>query len=122
MKQRKNYSRLKKAILAILIIMVAFWAYVEIANRNSKNMTGRQKFLKTVYPAWIWWLNVKSKNAKVLSNKEITPPVSFYSLKDTLNNGTVFDFEQLRGKKVILVNTSSDSGYTGHYDDLQNLS
>jgi glutathione peroxidase len=122
MKKRKNYSRLKKAILAILIIMVAFWAYVEIANRNSKNMTGRQKFLKAVYPAWIWWLNVTSKNAKVLSNKDVIPPVSFYSLKDTLNNGTVFDFEQLRGKKVMLVNTASDCGYTGQYDDLQKLS
>jgi glutathione peroxidase len=43
-------------------------------------------------------------------------------LKDTLNNGTGFDFGQLKGKKVMLVNTASDCGYTGQYDDLQKLS
>ncbi|HMI78675.1 MAG TPA: glutathione peroxidase [Ferruginibacter sp.] len=85
-------------------------------------MTGRQKLLKAIYPVWIWWLNINSKNAKVLSNKNAEPAVSFYSLKDTLINGAAFDFEQLRGKKVMLVNTASDCGYTGQYDDLQKLS
>ncbi len=85
-------------------------------------MTSRQRLLKIIYPAWIWWLNRKGKNAKVLSSEKTVPPVSFYSLKETLNNGTAFDFEQLKGKKVMLVNTASDCGYTGQYDDLQKLS
>ena len=50
------------------------------------------------------------------------PSVSFYSLKDTSIDGSVFDFEQLKGKKIMLVNTASDCGYTGQYDDLQKLS
>ena len=50
------------------------------------------------------------------------PSVSFYSLKDTAIDGSVFDFEQLKGKKIMLVNTASDCGYTGQYDDLQKLS
>lgn len=37
-------------------------------------------------------------------------------------NGTRLDFAQLKGKKVLLVNTASDCGYTGQYDDLQKLS
>ena len=85
-------------------------------------MTGRQKILKAVYPVWIWWLNKRGKNANILSNETTMPGVSFYSLKDTLINGTAFDFEQLKGKKVMLVNTASDCGYTGQYDDLQKLS
>lgn len=85
-------------------------------------MTIRQRFLKLVYPLWIWWANKKEVGTKKLSAQEATPPVSFYSLKDTLINGTEFDFSQLKGKKVMLVNTASDCGYTGQYDDLQKLS
>jgi glutathione peroxidase len=90
--------------------------------KQTKNMTIRQRFLKLVYPLWIWWANKKEVGTKKLSAQEATPPVSFYSLKDTLISGTEFDFNQLRGKKVMLVNTASDCGYTGQYDDLQKLS
>jgi len=106
----------------LVALIIAFWGYVEIANRNSKNMTGRQKVLKAVYPLWIWWANKKGKGTKILSNEKAMPSVPFYSLKDTLIDGTVFDFQQLKGKKVMLVNTASDCGYTGQYDDLQKLS
>lgn len=85
-------------------------------------MTTRQRFLKLVYPAWIWWLNRTSKNAKILSHTPETPPISFYSLQGILNNGKDLDIEQLKGKKIMLVNTASDCGYTGQYDDLQKLS
>jgi glutathione peroxidase len=64
---------------------------------------------------------VSGKNATTLSNDKIQPPVSFYSLKDTLNNGNTFDFSSLRGKKLLLVNTASDCGYTNQYDALQKL-
>ena len=39
----------------------------------------------------------------------------------TLNDGSEFDFSALKGKKVILVNSASDCGYTGQYEDLQQL-
>ena len=102
--------------------MIAFWGYIEIANRNSKNMTGRQKVLKAVYPLWIWWANKKGMGTKKISGPKTEPAISFYTLKDTLNNGTAFDFSLLKGKKVMLVNTASDCGYTRQYDDLQKLS
>jgi glutathione peroxidase len=101
---------------------VSLWDKNEITNRNSNHMTVRQRFLKIIYPLWIWWLNRKRKNAKILSNENIMPAISFYSLRDTLNNGIAFDFEQLKGKKVMLVNTASNCAYTGQYDDLQKLS
>ena len=46
---------------------------------------------------------------------------SFYDLKSILNNGEEFSFEQLKGKKVLIVNTASDCGYTNQYDELQKL-
>lgn len=102
--------------------MIAFWSFVEISNRNSKNMTARQKVLKTIYPVWIWFAGKKGLNTKNLSNEKAMPAISFYSLKDTAIDGKVFDFEKLKGKKIMLVNTASDCGYTGQYDDLQKLS
>ena len=85
-------------------------------------MTVRQKILKAVYPVWIWWAGRNEKTRKILVNEKAVPVVSFYSLKDTSINGKAFDFEQLKGKKIMLVNTASDCGYTGQYDDLQKLS
>ena len=85
-------------------------------------MTARQKFLKIIYPLWMWFAGKKGMNTKNLSNQKEMPSVSFYSLKDTAIDGSVFDFEQLKGKKIMLVNTASDCGYTGQYDDLQKLS
>ena len=85
-------------------------------------MTNKQKFLKAVYPIWMWFAGKGGVNTNKLFNETARPAVSFYSLKDTAIDGTVFDFEKLRGKKIMLVNTASDCGYTGQYDDLQKLS
>jgi glutathione peroxidase len=84
-------------------------------------MTTRQKILKAIYPLFTFWSKASGKNSSELSNDSAKPVVSFYSLKDTLNNGAAFDFSSLKGKKVLLVNTASDCGYTPQYTDLQKL-
>ena len=71
---------------------------------------------------WMWFAGKKGLNTKNLTHEKEMPAVSFYSLKDTTIDGTAFDFEKLKGKKIMLVNTASDCGYTGQYDDLQKLS
>ncbi|HET9055289.1 MAG TPA: glutathione peroxidase [Chitinophagaceae bacterium] len=81
-------------------------------------MTLRQKVLKAFYPVFMWW---KGGKAKAITNVKERPVVSFYSLTSTLNNGQPFNFETLRGKKVLLVNTASDCGFTNQYEDLQKL-
>lgn len=84
-------------------------------------MTIRQKVLKAAYPLFLW-LRQKGTKEKVLHNQRMTaPPVSFYTLSALLNNGRELSFEKLRGKKVLLVNTASDCGYTAQYADLQKL-
>jgi glutathione peroxidase len=114
-------SKLKKILIVLLMVIIVFAGYVEIVNRNSRNMTYRQKVLKAVYPAWMWWGKLRGKNATELSGTK-QPPVLFYSLKATLNDESDLDFTTLKGKKVMLVNTASDCGYTNQYEDLQKLS
>ena len=113
--------KLKKGLLVIIILIISFFGYVAIANRNIHHMTYRQKVLKTVYPAFMWMTKVFGTNRKALANADKQPVVPFYSLKQLMNNGTELDFATLKGKKVLLVNTASDCGYTNQYDDLQRL-
>jgi glutathione peroxidase len=83
-------------------------------------MTLRQRLLKTIYPFFTWYK--KKKGEKILENiKGTQPPVSFYSLSVTLNNGSVLPLDTLKGKRALLVNTASDCGYTNQYAELQKL-
>jgi glutathione peroxidase len=49
------------------------------------------------------------------------PKESFYDLSATLNDGALLNFGELRGKKVLIVNTASDCGFTNQYGELQQL-
>jgi glutathione peroxidase len=113
--------KLKRFFIVLLLLVAAFIVYVEIVNRNSKNMTYRQKVLKAVYPVWMWWTKLTGeKSKKLLGGKQ--PLVSFYTLTAIANNGVTVRFELFKGKKVLLVNTASNCVYTNQYDDLQALS
>lgn len=109
---------LRRVIYSIVILLIIFMGYLFIVNRNSKDMTIRQKILKAVYPIF---MAVSGKKAQSFGKTDVAPAVPFYSLKAMANNGSEFDFTQLKGKKVLLVNTASDCGYTGQYDQLQQL-
>ena len=114
--------KLRTIFLVIAMILVAFFGYAMIVNRNTNNMTTRQKLLKTAYPVLAWINKLTHKNKDVLSHSATTPPVSLYSLKAILNDGSTLDMASLKGKKVLLVNTASDCGYTAQYEQLQQLS
>jgi glutathione peroxidase len=113
--------KLKRFLFVISVIIAAVIVYTEAVTLNTTNMTFRQKLLKAFYPAIMWFS--KSGNANVVLNKNhAKPAVPFYSLSAVLNNGDTLNFESLKGKKVLLVNTASDCGYTNQYEDLQKLS
>jgi glutathione peroxidase len=66
--------------------------------------------------------SAKTERGKLLNAPDnVFPLTNFYELQITLGNGEAFSFEKLRGKKIMLVNTASDCGYTAQFDELQKL-
>ncbi|MEO5967945.1 MAG: glutathione peroxidase [Ferruginibacter sp.] len=62
---------------------------------------------------------LKVNNKVKTSSKKSTS--SFYNLKTEMNNNSVLDFEYLKNKKILIVNTASECGYTQQYESLQQL-
>ena len=62
-----------------------------------------------------------SKGNIIRNSRKSAPSRPFHQLKATLNNGEELDFGKLKGKKVLIVNTASNCGYTGQYSELQKL-
>jgi glutathione peroxidase len=115
-------KKLKWFLIVILLLAASFFIYVEVVNRNSKNMSYRQKVLKAVYPAFMWFNKVTGKKSKIIaSDKPATPPQSLYNLSVQLNTGNTLRFDSLKGKKILIVNTASNCGYTNQYEDLEKL-
>ncbi|MGQ1946479.1 glutathione peroxidase [Geofilum sp. OHC36d9] len=49
------------------------------------------------------------------------PETGFYQLEAKTIDGEAFNFDSLRGKKVMIVNTASKCGFTPQYEQLQEL-
>ncbi|MFI5128984.1 MAG: glutathione peroxidase [Chitinophagales bacterium] len=115
-------KKLKIFSIVLLLLVTVFFLYVEMVNRNSRNMTYRQKVLKAIYPALMWYNSITGKRSKVMSNdKNAAPSQSLYDLSVQLNTGSVLRFDSLKGKKILIVNTASNCGYTDQYADLEKL-
>lgn len=58
---------------------------------------------------------------KTMATEQNTNEQSFHDFKVKSLDGKEVDFSQYKGKKVLLVNTASECGYTPQYADLQKL-
>lgn len=89
---------------------------------KKKDMSYRQSILKTMYPI-IMKATGTAGSKQVQENKaSVKGTVEFYTLTTKDIAGNTFSFEQFKGKKVLIVNTASDCGYTGQYENLEKLS
>jgi glutathione peroxidase len=113
---------LKNLLIILLMLLITFGGYVALITRNNNDMTIRQRVLKSVYPALIWWNKTTGRSNKVFANENpVQPPQSLYNLSVTLNNGETISLSAFKGKKLLLVNTASDCGFTDQYDEMQKL-
>lgn len=88
-----------------------------------ENLTLRQQLSKKAYPLLMKLSRFVGGHGKVRQNKEGKPPQSpVYDLNIALNDGTELPLHSLRGRKILVVNTASDCGYTEQYSELQQLS
>lgn len=85
-------------------------------------MTYRQSILMFFYPLLMLKGKLYPAKTDILFNeKKIIPPVSFYGLQAVSSQGDTINFNRFKEKKVLIVNTASDCGYTGQYAELETL-
>jgi len=85
-------------------------------------MTIRQRLLKLFYPLLIKTNKAGKLNTKILENtNNIQPNISIYNIPFELNNGKTETLSAYKNKKILIVNTASDCGYTNQYEGLQQL-
>ena len=108
--------------IGIAVIMVSAIAYACTASKTSTNMSSRQNMLKKFYPVLTNVTRFFGVNSKVILPETIASPVSsIYNIPFELISGDTSNLSGYRGKKIIIVNTASDCGYTGQYEELQKL-
>jgi glutathione peroxidase len=107
---------MKTLLITLVIILLA------LVLIKRKDMTWRQSFLKTVYPLVMLKAKLFPNKKEVQVNRNyIKAPASFYTLSDSTNTGAPVNFNDFKGKKILIVNTASNCGYTAQYDQLEEL-
>ena len=85
-------------------------------------MTLKQQILQQAYKLLMLKGKLFPSNKDVKENMlNVLPNTSFYNLETLTNSGEKINLSAYKGKKVLLVNTASNCGYTAQYNELENL-
>lgn len=107
------------------VLLMIFPIVISACSGTSKTQTGmsiRQSILRTVYPALTGITKLFGVNNRVVTPEQLSKPVtSIYDFEVELIDGDTISLAAYKGKKIIIVNTASDCGYTGQYEELQQL-
>lgn len=108
---------MKRILILLTVVLVVTGLLIK-----KPPMTWKQSILKAAYPLIMFVGKLTGQSKNILSNKnQAKPNQSFYDLQAIQNNGDTVYFSEFKGKKVLLVNTASDCGYTGQYEELELL-
>lgn len=110
----------KKTIMIKIAIAIGVVVAASVLMKK-QGMSYRQSILKTIYPAIMWSSKAAGKKQIQWNQENKIPLVPIYSLTTKDINGKDFDFSSVKGKKILLVNTASDCGFTGQYEALEKL-
>lgn len=84
-------------------------------------MTLKERILKVLYPLIMKYSRNSSKGTCIYNSDLISPNESVYDLSVDLNTGRELSLNSFQGKKILLVNTASECGFTRQFEDLQAL-
>lgn len=108
----------KRVCIALIVLSPVFF----IGCSFQKSMTFRQNLLRLAYPVITFGSRLtKSKSSAMIKEHAVDAPVSVYSIPVVLNDGSTIHLDTFKGKKILIVNTASDCGFTGQYEGLQKM-
>jgi glutathione peroxidase len=109
-------------ILWIIGVAIAAIIIFSIVITKPNNMTFRQSILQKLYHVIMWAGKLGLGKTDIQEkNPPVTPSVSPYSISITDSRGETLSLSSFKGKKILIVNTASDCGYTGQYAELEQL-
>lgn len=117
MKQQR-FSIIRWTVLLVALVVIAF----ACAASKNNSMSARQSILKKIYPALTGITRLFGvNNRSLVKDVPVEPATAIYDIPFELINGDTTTLRAYRGKKLLLVNTASDCGYTAQYEELQKL-
>ncbi len=85
-------------------------------------MTIKQQILKRLYKVIMLKGKIlPSKNDVQQNTLSTAPNASFYDIEVFANNGMQLNLANYKGKKIIIVNTASNCGFTAQYEELESI-
>ena len=113
---------MRRLLIVAGTLLLAVTLYVGWINRDSMEMTNRQKLLRAFYPVFTGMQRLFGGSTQVHQpSKPTAAKQSFYAFNLKMIDGSTRSMADFKGKKILLVNTASDCGYTAQYADLQAL-